>query len=120
MIEVDHYARNDDFVIRIGLHNEVERNRLASVFHLVAKGEARRLDLARQDGFLCAGIETFFLGVVGKMHLETVSVRDKKVNWTKTAEGWLEASDLVHGLTMSSHQILGDGDATIEVELGAG
>src|SRR5438105_2151643 len=118
MIEVDHYARNDDFVIRIDLHNEVERNRLASVFHLVAK--TRPLDLARQDGFLCAGIETFVLGVVGKMHLETVSVRDKQVNWTKTAEGWLEASDLVNGLTMSSHQILGDGDATIEVELGAG
>jgi hypothetical protein len=120
MIKVDYYERNNDFVIRIRLHNEMERDRLASVFHLMAEGEARPLDLARQDGFSFTGIETLLLGVVDKMRLETVTVRDKEVNWAKTAEGWLEAFDLVNGLTGSSHQILGDGDATIEVELGAG
>jgi hypothetical protein len=119
MIEVDRYERDHGFVVRIRLHDEVEKNRLTSVFHLMAGGE-RPLDLARQEGFRCADIDTFLLGVVGKMHLETVSIRNKEVNWTKTAEGWLEASDLVNGLTSASHQILGDGDATVEVELGAG
>jgi hypothetical protein len=53
------------------------------------------------------------------MRLETVSISNEQVSWTKTKEGWLEACDLVNGLTRHSHQILGDGDATVEVELGA-
>jgi len=120
MVRVESYERNNEVVIRIRLRDEVERNRLASVLRRVATGEARSLDLARQDGFLSAGIETLLLGVADKMRLETVTVRDKEVSWTKTAEGWLEAFDLVNGLIGTSHQILGDGDAVIEVELGAG
>jgi hypothetical protein len=119
MIEVDYYKRDDGFVIRIHLHNEVERDRLAHVFQRMAERQETS-DLAREDGFRFGGIGVFLLGIVDKMRLEGVSVRNKEVNWSKTAEGWIEASGLVNGLTRSSHQILGDGDATIEVEFGAG
>jgi hypothetical protein len=119
MIAVDRHEVGDGSVIRIRLNNEVDRSRLVSVFMRLADGEVRTLDLAEQDGFSCADMKAFVLGIVSKMRLETVSISNEQVSWTKTKEGWLEACDLVNGLTRHSHQILGDGDATVEVELGA-
>lgn len=117
MIVID---RDERRVVRVHLQTESDRDRLADVFRHAATNDGRRLDLAKQDGFICRDLKAFVLAVVDKMRFEAVSVRNNTVTWTKTSGGWLEAAELASALSGPSHQILGDGDATVEVHLGAG
>src|SRR5262249_54974506 len=111
MIRIDEVATDREIAITIRLSDNSDVEQLNSVFLTLSSGEATQVDLARQEGVACSGIDALILSNTTAMRHERVTVAaDGKVYWTKTSEGWTEASELLLGLQLPSHQYLGSGD----------
>jgi len=119
MIAISKYDGPDGPVIRIALDTPRDLAALDSLFQRLSSGQASTVDLHEEPQIALDALDQLTLSLAPAMRTETVSVSpDGSVRWTKTREGWEEASELLSGLTMHTHNYLGSGDATVEIQLG--
>lgn len=106
-------------MLRIALAASSDLAALDSVFLRLSSGQASEVHLHEEPQIEFDALQRVTLALAPSMRTETVRVLpDGSIRWAKTREGWEEASELLHGLMMHTHNYLGFGDATVEVELG--
>ena len=121
MITVSNRASANESVIVIAVPTWSDLRRLDAVFRRLSSGEAASVDLHREPEVVVRNVAELTLSLASNMRTEGVQVfPDGRVRWTRTRDGWEEASGLLNGLVMHTRNELGFGDATIEVALGAG